>query len=118
MTTAPEPAPEPTDIWDKTHRCDYVPGARHVRLRSVISGCLTGPHQLVARIEIESYSAANGVDATVNISLTPKQMRDLATLLHQHADRIETTLIPLLHPAPALIEFELPPGLYREPEAA
>lgn len=113
MTTAPEP----TDIWHTTYRRDWLAGRSEVGLMSAISEH-DGQRTLAAHLDIENEPIDGGTEIIVRVRLTPKQMRDLATLLHQHADRIETTLIPLLHPAPALIEFELPPGLYREPEAA
>lgn len=99
------------DIWNATYRLDRLPGLPGVNLMSVISADTDGPRRLVVRLAIEGHTPL--VSTIAHAELTLAQIRALATLLTEHAERIERELVPLLNPAPEIAPVEL----YREPEA-
>lgn len=94
------------DIWSQTYRNDPLINLREVSVLSALHG---DRRRLIARINIDTRAGSEAVRSELQVNLTPTQMRELAGLLNQHADRIEHDLIPLLDPEPALISFTLEP---------
>lgn len=99
-------------IWQKSYHCATIKGLPGLDLVTAVNATADGDRYLVAKITITAHSAALKVSAGAD--LTPAQMRELGLALIAQARRVETELIPLLYPAPAIIPFQL----YHEPEEA
>lgn len=97
-------------IWQKTYHRNTVKGLPGLELVTAVNARENGERYLVVNLEIASHGDATTLTATA--SLTPSQMRELAVALIAQARRVEDELIPLLHPEPELIPFQL----YHEPE--
>lgn len=101
------------DIWSTTRRHDRVPGLPGIQIISGVIDYFMGRRQISARISV-SADACEGVRFDFSAAMTAMQMRGLAALLTDHADRIEHELMPLLAPEATSV----PSALYREPESA
>lgn len=97
-----------SSIWAQTYRSDELPGVPGVDVTSAIHDEPGSPRTLVAHLAIRHHGCGTKTDTRRD--LTPRQMRDLATLLDTHAARIESQLLPLLHKPVDLIDFTLNPA--------
>lgn len=102
------------DIWMTTYQRDKLAGLPGVTLLSAVNQRDDGTRWLCAELAIDPGGRSDAIRTAIEIRMTPAQMRALPDLLQAHATRIETVLMPQLHPAPTII----PIALYREPETA
>jgi hypothetical protein len=99
----------PMSIWNQTYHHHAIKGLPDLALLTAVNED-TSKRWLVAELSITQSAGAINLSATA--SLTPAQMRELGVALIAQARRVENDLIPLLHPEPELIPFQL----YHEPE--
>lgn len=99
-------------IWQDTYHRSTIKGLSGLDLVTAVNDRENGERYLVVNLQIAACAEATNLTATAD--MTPAQMRELAVALIAQARRVEYELIPLLHPQPEIIPFQLS----HEPEEA